>query len=198
VRRRFAKTLSKIFFLNHGKSQNRTTAIDKTDAFLQFILIIIRMKIFVICCMIGLCPVLTAQNAKNGKASGRGAFLTVVENGAVFYVDREEIISGKGWNAHASYRGIYLKHLVPGADTENRLSCHIVKVDPDCVLEEHIHDGKLELHEVIAGSGTCFLNGKAISYQPGIISVIPANTKHKVAAGKDGLYLLAKFTPALL
>ncbi len=155
------------------------------------------MKTFVICCMVLLCPALMAQDIKNKKDAGQDAFLTVIENGAVFYVDREEAISGKGWNAHPSYKGVSLKHLILGADTGNRLSCHIVKVEPNCILEEHIHDGKLELHEVIAGSGTCFLEGKAIVYQPGIISVIPANAKHKVVAGKDGLYLLAKFAPAL-
>ncbi len=156
------------------------------------------MKTVIICCMVLLCPAVMAQKkAKNNINAEQSSCLTTIEAGTVFYVVREEAVSDKGWNAHPIYKGVYLKHLVLGSDTDNRLSCHIVKVDPYCTLEEHLHDGKLELHEVIAGSGTCFLNGKEITYLPGVIGVIPANVKHKVTAGKNGLYLMAKFAPAL-
>jgi len=37
-----------------------------------------------------------------------------------------------------------------------------------------------------------------IGYTSGKICIIPANISHKVVADKEGMYILAKFTPALL
>lgn len=102
------------------------------------------------------------------------------------------------WNAHKSFKGVSLKHLVTGKDTNNQLSCHLVRVEPHCILDTHIHDGILEIHEVIAGFGTLFLDKDEVTYDIGSISVIPANINHKVIAGNEGLYILAKFSPALL
>jgi mannose-6-phosphate isomerase-like protein (cupin superfamily) len=64
-------------------------------------------------------------------------------------------------------------------------------------LDTHVHEGKIEIHEVVAGKGKFYLADKETDYFVGKISVIPANTPHKVVAGKEGLYLFAKFTPAL-
>lgn len=62
---------------------------------------------------------------------------------------------------------------------------------------KHIHETQLETHEVIAGNGTCINEGTAITYEPGVISVFPAGIPHEVTADEDGLYLFAKFMPAL-
>jgi len=51
------------------------------------------------------------------------------------------------------------------------------------------------LHEIISGEGKGILAGKEISLRSGISIVIPKEVKHKINAGKDGLYLLAKFIP---
>lgn len=56
---------------------------------------------------------------------------------------------------------------------------------------------QLETHEVIAGSGFCLRDGQKIAYEPGIICLLPAAAPHLVQAGPDGLYLFAKFIPAL-
>ena len=40
-------------------------------------------------------------------------------------------------------------------------------------------------------------NGKTIVYEPGVISIMPAKVPHEVNAGPEGLYLFAKFFPAL-
>ena len=78
------------------------------------------------------------------------------------------------------------------------MSSHIVKVDPGAVLEEHVHEGQLELHEVIQGDGRSELGSKNADYYPGRMAVIPKGIKHKVIAGDNGLVILAKFFPALL
>ena len=55
----------------------------------------------------------------------------------------------------------------------------------------------LETHEVIMGEGECINEGVPIHYQPGTISIMPAGKEHEVNAGEKGLYLFAKFMPAL-
>ena len=44
----------------------------------------------------------------------------------------------------------------------------------------------------------CYLENNKYEYAQGTITIIPAGSSHKVVAGEDGLYILAKFTPALL
>ena len=61
----------------------------------------------------------------------------------------------------------------------------------------HIHETQLETHEVIAGSGICTNDGAKLEYAPGVISIMPAKVPHQVDAGDQGLYLFAKFMPAL-
>lgn len=104
----------------------------------------------------------------------------------------------KQWNPHLKFKGVYLKHIITGGQTGNRFSSHIVKIEPGCILDEHIHEGKTELHEVIEGDGICYLNDTRVIYSPGDCATIPDDTKHKVNAGEQGLILLAKFFPALL
>jgi quercetin dioxygenase-like cupin family protein len=56
----------------------------------------------------------------------------------------------------------------------------------------------VEIHEVIAGDGTCTVGTKEIRYVPGKLGVMPADTVHRVVAGDHGMLLLASFSPALL
>ena len=99
---------------------------------------------------------------------------------------------------HKAFKGVHLKHLVKGETTEGRISSHMVKVEPFCSLETHVHPEQIEIHEVIHGAGECQIAEKQIQYAPGTVEVIPQNTPHKVTAGENGLWILAKFTPALL
>jgi quercetin dioxygenase-like cupin family protein len=123
---------------------------------------------------------------------------TYISNGAITYKDRDEQAELLQWNEHPKFKGVYLKHLVTGRDTDGALSCHMVKIDPNSALEEHIHENQLELHEVIEGAGNFILGDKETRYSPGGMAVIPKGIKHKVIAGEKGLILLAKFCPALL
>ncbi len=43
----------------------------------------------------------------------------------------------------------------------------------------------------------CSIGEKKLQYLSGTITLIPEDINHKVKAGKDGLFLLAKFVPAL-
>jgi mannose-6-phosphate isomerase-like protein (cupin superfamily) len=126
------------------------------------------------------------------------ASYSTILNGVVIYLDREEAVADLPWNAHAKFRNVYLKHLVKGADTEGRFSCHLVKIDPNAVLEDHIHENNFELHEVMEGNGTFTLETKEAEYYPGSVGLIPQGKKHSVMAGENGLLLMAKFFPALV
>ncbi len=118
-------------------------------------------------------------------------------NGSATYIDRKEEAGDIEWMEHPKFAGVFLKHLVKGADTNDKLSCHMVKVAPNCVLDNHVHENQWELHEVIEGEGEFVLDTKKSGYYPGRMALIPRGIDHKVIAGDDGLVLLAKFFPAL-
>ena len=101
------------------------------------------------------------------------------------------------WAVHPSFTGVELKQLVSGAQTGGRFSFHLVRIAPNKQIGRHVHPSQLETHEVIAGSGFCRQNGREIPYQPGVICLLPAGEAHEVQAGDEGLYLFAKFMPAL-
>ena len=121
-----------------------------------------------------------------------------IANGSTTYMDREESTGEIPWNQHPKFKGVYLKHIIKGTDTDGMLSCHMVRIDANAILEEHDHENQWELHEVIEGEGKFVLESKETPYHPGRIGIIPKGTKHKVIAGEDGLILLAKFFPALM
>ncbi|MGE5458861.1 MAG: cupin domain-containing protein [Methanobacterium sp.] len=120
------------------------------------------------------------------------------ENGTIYgmngIIQSEEI----PFIPHAKFKGVSLKHLVTGEKTNHQISCHLVKVSPFCTLDTHTHENNLEIHEIIYGNGTFSIADTSFSYQAGSIGIIPANIEHKVLAGDKGLYILAKFIPALL
>lgn len=101
------------------------------------------------------------------------------------------------WKEHPTFTGVELKHILTSEDTGGSYSYHLVRIAPNCSIKEHIHETQLETHEVIAGNGACINDGTTILYEPGTISVFPANVPHEVNAGENGLYLFAKFMPAL-
>ena len=101
------------------------------------------------------------------------------------------------WSKHPTFAGVELKHIITAKDTEGMFSYHLVRIAPDCSIGNHIHETQLETHEVIKGSGRCVNAGSTIPYEPGTISIMQAGTAHEVHAGSEGLYLFAKFMPAL-
>ena len=123
---------------------------------------------------------------------------TYIANGTIHYFDRSENISDVEWARHPGFKGVYLKHMIKGADTSGLFSSHLVKIEPNCCLETHCHENQLELHEVIEGDGLCQLIEDTFDYHLGKMAVIPKKETHMVQAGVNGLILLAKFFPALL
>ena len=101
------------------------------------------------------------------------------------------------WSKHPTFEGVELKHIVKADVTGGAYSFHLVRIAPNCSILDHIHDPQLETHEVIAGSGKCINDGTEIEYKPGVISIMPSKVHHEVHAGEEGLYLFAKFMPAL-
>ncbi len=120
------------------------------------------------------------------------------EKGTISAIAGESEAENIEFNPHPKFKGVFVKHLVTGKTTDNQISCHLVKVEPFCSLDTHVHEKNLEVHEIIDGDGTFYIGGNSFQYQRDSIGVIPANVAHKVNAGENGLYILAKFTPALL
>lgn len=101
------------------------------------------------------------------------------------------------WSKHPTFEGVELKHIITGKETGGQFSYHLVRIAPGKAIKNHIHETQLETHEVIAGSGICINDGAELIYEPGVISIIPMRVPHEVVANEDGLYLFAKFMPAL-
>lgn len=118
-------------------------------------------------------------------------------NGAYVIPGKEIKFEEISWSKHPTFEGVELKHILTGKDTDGAFSYHLVRIAPNKSILNHIHETQLETHEVIAGNGTCINDGEAIEYRPGVISLMPAKIPHEVHAGNEGLYLFAKFFPAL-
>jgi quercetin dioxygenase-like cupin family protein len=117
----------------------------------------------------------------------------------ILYINRTCIdVDSLLWNEHSAFKGVFLKHIIKGENTDNRLSCHLVRINPGCEIGIHTLSGKTELHEIIHGSGICTIEQSKIDYHKGVIGFIPADRNHSVKAEQEGLFLLAKFFPALL
>ena len=101
------------------------------------------------------------------------------------------------WSKHPTFEGVELKHIITSEKTNGQFSFHLVRIAPDKKIGNHIHEKQLETHEVISGTGICVNNGTKLSYEAGVISIFPIRVVHEVIAGEDGLYLFAKFMPAL-
>ena len=126
-------------------------------------------------------------------------YITTLTTAGKIVSHLEELrVADANWNPHPTCPGVALKHLVTGKATNGQLSCHLVKVAAGSQISTHVHPDRLELHEVVSGIGTGTLGEQAIPYVVGTSVVIPANVPHNVVAGQDDVYLLAKFTPALM
>lgn len=118
-------------------------------------------------------------------------------NGKLLLPEKEADFAEIGWSKHPTFEGVELKHILTAKDTDGKFSYHLVRIAPDCSIGNHIHETQLETHEVIKGSGKCVNAGRIIPYEPGTVSIMQAGVPHEVDAGAEGLYLFAKFMPAL-
>lgn len=121
----------------------------------------------------------------------------IFENGSIYTLDNDVMGEDIAYTPHPKFKGVALKHLVTGDMTDGLISCHIVKVEPDCVLDFHSHENSVEIHEIIQGSGICTIGDKEVEYEVGSLGVMPKGVNHKIVAGKEGITVLAKFAPPL-
>ncbi|MCM1496113.1 MAG: cupin domain-containing protein [Bacteroides sp.] len=119
------------------------------------------------------------------------------DNGSLILPTKSVKFAAIPWSKHTAFDGVELKHILTARDTGGQFSYHLVRIAPGKSIKNHIHEAQLETHEIIAGSGTCINNGIPIPYEPGTISILPAGIPHEVTATETGLYLFAKFIPAL-
>lgn len=101
------------------------------------------------------------------------------------------------WSKHPVFEGVELKHIITSDKTNGQFSFHLVRIAPNKKIGNHIHEKQLETHEVISGTGVCVNDGVELPYEAGVISIFPIGVPHEITAGADGLYLFAKFIPAL-
>jgi quercetin dioxygenase-like cupin family protein len=101
------------------------------------------------------------------------------------------------WSEHPEFKGVFMKNILLGDQTARCLSYHLVKIEPNCTIGEHIHENKPELHEIIEGSGSANIQGHEIKYEKNTTSLIDRNIIHSIKAGDRGLLLRATFVPAL-
>ncbi|MDE4908582.1 cupin domain-containing protein [Methanogenium marinum] len=109
-----------------------------------------------------------------------------------------EIQSGSlEWYEHPAFKGVYLKDLIPGSDTNGQFSCHIVRIEKGCEVGDHSHETQWEFNESLQGNGVFVLGGKRIPFGSNYSFVTPPGVEHTVIAEDEDLYILAKFIPAL-
>ena len=125
------------------------------------------------------------------------AVFEAFENGRYETAETTVCFADIPWTKHAVFEGVAMKHLITACKTGGAYSYHLVRIAPCSAIGSHIHDPQQETHEVIAGSGTGLHGGKTTTYEPGVITVMPAGERHEVHAGENGLFLFAKFMPAL-
>lgn len=115
------------------------------------------------------------------------------------YIDgkQTEVKMNLQWNPHPKFKGVFMKNILQANDTADRFSYHLVKIEPNCEIGEHIHEQKPELHEIVEGYGVANIQGKEVEYKKGVASLIDGDILHSIKAGDKGLLLRATFVPAL-
>jgi quercetin dioxygenase-like cupin family protein len=119
------------------------------------------------------------------------------ESGKLYINGKIIEIDSIPWTEHQTFKGVFSKILIKGEQTQDQLSCHLVRVNPGCEIGSHIHEGKTEIHEILRGSASSTVGIDNRIYEQGCVCFIPPDINHSVKANQEGLLLLAKFFPAL-
>lgn len=101
------------------------------------------------------------------------------------------------WYEHPAFKGVFLKDLLTGKETNGTFSCHVVRIKKAFEVGEHNHKAEWEFNEVLKGSGYMVIDGKKTACGPGCSYVTPPGMAHLVTSPDEDLYMLAKFVPAL-
>ena len=91
--------------------------------------------------------------------------LQTAEANVIFTREERKSMEEILWNKHATCPGVYLKHLVKGSETGGQFSCHLVKVEAGCEISEHIHANNWEIHEIVSGQASGYLEEKRDAFR---------------------------------
>ena len=115
------------------------------------------------------------------------------EQGCFYTLTSTKALMDVAWKEHPTFCGVFLKEVLSLEAGGGKFSLHLVRLNPGAAIGLHVHPKSIELHEVIAGSGSCLLNGKELAYTPGSMALIACGVEHQVQAGEQGPCLFAKF-----
>ncbi len=93
--------------------------------------------------------------------------------------------------------GVILADLVPGVDTKDAFSSHLVRIGGGCEVPDHLHESQWEWNVILAGHGKILLDGREVPFKPGDTFSTPPGIRHTVVADKGDVALMAIFVPGL-
>ena len=68
----------------------------------------------VLICMLGIFVCFAVEAQQKSMPDAEDNFLSQMLASSVFSMDKEQKVSDLQWNPHASFKGVYLKHLITG------------------------------------------------------------------------------------
>lgn len=99
------------------------------------------------------------------------------------------------WYPNPAWAGVTLADLASGADTNGSFSTHLVRVQKNCEVPDHLHESQWEWNAVLDGRGKMILDGQEIPFKSGDTFTTPPGVRHTVVADKEDVVLLAVFAP---
>ena len=69
----------------------------------------------------------------------------IFQEGSVWKGEASVAIEELPWSEHPSFKGVFMKHLLSGQQTAGSLSCHLVRIDPNCEIGNHIVNRRAKL-----------------------------------------------------
>ena len=102
------------------------------------------------------------------------------------------------WVNHPKFAGVKQKNIITAKDSAGLFSYHLVYIAPNKEISLHTHENNIETHEIIAGNGKLIHSKKTFTYNSGDISLFSKGSEHAILAGENGIWLFAKFFPAII
>jgi len=122
----------------------------------------------------------------------------IFEQAAVHFPECSDKVDSKPWYSPPGWKGVFLKDLITGKDTDGKFSYHLVRIQDHCEVPNHSHETQWEWNAILSGEGTFLLEQKIIPARIGEIFTTPPGKHHTVKAGNKDLALMAVFVPALV
>ena len=119
------------------------------------------------------------------------------EQGVVLFPDLEVRAAEKPWYASPTWKGVFLKDLVTGQETDGAFSYHLMRVERNGEIPDHAHETQWSWNVVLGGTGAFVLGGRRVPVEVGQTFITPPRVHHAVSAGDEEISLLAIFAPAL-